>query len=160
MNFFRLFAHGKAFDPDAFLPTTFLQPDDVWRRGDSKKGYEHIEGLPGHETGGIEFILGDGRSILYPDQEQIALAFIAAHRDALKALGEFPGVDHFILMFHYEREFEGEMTGGNVGASRQLMWHALDIGCRISFTFILRRSGTNEWGEIAETDTVEDDGNV
>ncbi|VTU01212.1 unnamed protein product [Gemmataceae bacterium] len=152
MNFFHLFAHGPAFDPDAFLAVSSLRPDHVWRRGEQKRGYEHIDGLPGHETGGVEFVLGDGRTILYPDQEAVALAFITAHRDELKALGRFPGADHFILMFHYEREFDGDMTGGCVGASQQLMERALDIGCRLDFTFIVGRALVEEQVEVADAE--------
>src|SRR3954453_13051834 len=69
VNFFHLFAHGEAFDPDAFLATTTLRPDHVWRRGEPRRGYEDIEGLRGHDTGGVEFVLGDGRAIPYPRQE-------------------------------------------------------------------------------------------
>jgi hypothetical protein len=152
VNFFHLFAHGEAFDPDAFLATTTLRPDHVWRRGEPRRGYENFEGLPGHATGGVEFVLGDGRAILYPDQEEVALAFITANRDALKALSKFPGADHFILMFHYEREFDGDTVGGCVGASQRLMWHALDIGCRLDFTFVLRRTVVADSAEVADTE--------
>lgn len=162
MNFFHLFAHGEAFDPDAFLAVSPLRPDRVWRRGEPKRGYEGIEGLPGHETGGVEFVLGDGRAILYPAQEEIALAFITAHRDELKVLGDFPGADHFTLMFHYEREFDGDMVSGCVGASRRLMWHTLDIGCRLDFTFVLRRTAAEDPVVVAdaEPDATADGGGM
>jgi hypothetical protein len=155
VNFFRLFAHGKEFDVDAFLATTTLRPDYVWRRGDRRRGYEDIAGLPGHPTSGVEFVLGGGRKILYPEQEEIAVAFIAANRDGLRALGEFPGADHYILMFHYEAEFDRdrESIGGTVWASRRLMWHALDIGCHVDFALTLRRVGGED--EPAVDDAIE-----
>lgn len=146
MNHFHLFAHGETFSPDSLLATTMLRPDHIWRRGEPLLGYEDIEGLPGHKTSGVEFVLGDGRAIPYPAQEKIALDFIAARRDGLRALGEFPGAEHFILMFQYEREFDGESDyeGGCVWASRGVMRAALDIGCEITFTFGLKRRDSDD----------------
>ncbi len=37
MNQFGLFAHGESFDVDAFLASSTLRPDYVWRRGDPRQ---------------------------------------------------------------------------------------------------------------------------
>jgi hypothetical protein len=51
-----IFAHGDKFDVDAFMATSTLRPDYVWRRGPSG-------------SSGIELFLGDGRQINLADQE-------------------------------------------------------------------------------------------
>jgi hypothetical protein len=81
---FHIFAHGETFDVDAFLATSTIHPDYVWRRAP-------------RETSGIEIFLGDGREIRLVDQEDIAISYLKTHRDELRALAQFPGVDTFIL---------------------------------------------------------------
>ncbi len=110
---FHIFAHGDKFDVDAFTATSKLRPDYVWRRGPS-------------ETSGIELFLGDGREIKLVDQEDIAIQYLKTHRDALRALAEFPGVDSFILGLVWI--CKPEHSGFCVGPPAELMRHALDIG--------------------------------
>ena len=110
---FHIFAHGEAFDVDAFLATSKLHPDYVWRRGH-------------RETSGIEIFLGDGRAIRLVDQEEIAIAYLKTHRDELRALAHFPGLDTFILGLVWI--CKADHTGFSVGPSARLMWHALDVG--------------------------------
>lgn len=74
-----------------------------------------------------------------PEQERIALDFIRANRDGLRALGQFPGIETFILMFHDETVLEDDTVGVCVGPSKLLMWHALDVGVRLDYTVIVRR---------------------
>jgi hypothetical protein len=145
VNFFTLFAHGKMFDLDAFLSTSPMRPDYTWRSGDRKRYDTTTDAtFDAHITSGLEFVLGDGLSIVYPKQEQIALDFIAANRDGLKTLGNFPGADHYILMFQYESEFQGDYTAGTVWASSRLMRSCLDIGCEIDFLVAFRRVPTDD----------------
>lgn len=72
-----IIAHGEKFDVDAFLASSTLRPHFVWRS-------------EAPLTSGVEFLLGDGRQIRLPDQEEIAVAYLKAHRDELRALGQFP----------------------------------------------------------------------
>jgi hypothetical protein len=141
MNEFRLFAHGAAFDVDAFLGATTLRPDYVWRRGDQRR-YACVESR--HPTGGVEFVLGDGLTVPLPEQERIALAYLRAHPDELRALGQFPGVDTFILGLQYHMKLGGGVAGFSLGPSPSLMWHCLDIGVRPVYYVTLDRR--KEWG--------------
>src|SRR5262249_49464062 len=125
MNEFHLFAHGEAFDVDAFLQASTLRPDYVWRRGDQRR-YACVESR--HETSGVEFVLGNGLVVPFPEQEQIAIAYLKAHRDELRALAQFPGVETFILGLQYVCELDESIVGFCMGPSAILMWHALDIG--------------------------------
>ena len=117
---FHLFAHGEAFDIDAFLATTTLHPDHVWRRVRP-------------QTSGVEFVLGEGPAVPFQKQEDIAISFIKAHRDELRALAQFPGVDTFILGFRYVCKRNDSSLGFCIGPSSRLMWHALDIGFRPNY---------------------------
>src|SRR5262245_40108947 len=98
MNQFTLFAHGEAFDVDAFLARSLLRPDLVWRRGEQRR-YSCVESF--HPTSGVEFVLGDGLTAPFLAQEDIAVAYLMAHRDELRVLARFPGVTSFILGLQY-----------------------------------------------------------
>ena len=126
MNEFRLFAHGEAFDVDAFLASTTLRPDYVWRRG-GRRRYSCIESR--YPTSGVEIRLGDGLTIPLPDQEAMAIAYLKAHRDELSALARVPGADTFILGLQYRTAFESNVIGFTLAPSAQLMQHCLDVGC-------------------------------
>jgi len=127
MNQFRLFAHGEEFDVDAFLASTTLRPDHVWRRGDQRR-YSCVESR--HPTSGVEFVLGDGRTVPFLDQEGIAVTYLEAHRDELRTLARLRGMTTFILGFQYHREaLKSNVIGFCLGPSAQLMWHCLDVGC-------------------------------
>ena len=126
MNEFRLFAHGEAFAVDAFLASTSLRPTYVWRRGDQRRN-ACVESS--HPTSGVELVLGDGLSVPLPEQEGIAIAYLTAHRDELRALARFPGVDTFILGLQHCTALESNVVGFSLGLSASLMWHCLDVGC-------------------------------
>ena len=104
---------GEKFNVDAFLASSTLRPHFVWRR-------------EAPLTSGVEFFLGDGRQIRVPDQEEIAVAYLKAHRDELRALGQFPGIEAFILGLVYVCPLDS--TGFALGPPPALMRHALDIG--------------------------------
>ena len=108
-----IFAHGEAFDVDAFLAASALNPDYVWRR---------VRPM----TSGIEIVLGDGRKVRPAAQEKIATAFLKAHEQELKELRRFPGVETLILGLAYICPVEA--TGIAVTASPQLMRQADDLG--------------------------------
>jgi hypothetical protein len=110
-----ILVHGEAFDVDAFLANSTLRPDFVWRR-------------KAPVTGGMEFFLGDGRAIRLRDQENIAIAYLRAHRDELRAVAAFPGVDAFILGLVYIAKLEEGATGVALDWPPELMQSALDVG--------------------------------
>jgi len=141
VNEFRLFAHGEAFDVDAFLASTTLRPDYVWRRGDQRR-YACIESR--HPTSGVDFVLGDGLTVPFLTQEGIAVAYLKAHRDALRALAGFPGVTTFNLGLQYRTAFESNVIGFSLGPSAKLMWHCLDVGCRPTYYVTLDRLPDSE----------------
>src|SRR5437870_1063267 len=125
MNHFSIFAHGDKFNVDEFLARSALRPDYVWRRGD-QRSYACVESK--HETSGVEFVLGNGWEVPFQEQEDIALAYLEAHRDELRMLSQFPGVETFILGLQYICKLHEGLLGLCAGPSSQLMWHALDIG--------------------------------
>src|SRR5262245_35148768 len=110
-----IIAHGERFDVDAFLGKSTLRPDFVWRR-------------EAPLTSGVEFFLSDGRAIGLRDQEHMAIVYLKAHRDELRAIAEFPGVDAFTLGLVYIAELDGWVSGVALDWPRELMLLALDIG--------------------------------
>jgi hypothetical protein len=137
MNYFGVFAHGEEFDVDAFLATTILRPDVVWRRGEQQR---HACFESRHATAGVEFTLGDGRSIPLPEQQRIAVSYLSANRDALKDLAARPGVTVFVLGLQYHIVLEPDVIGFCMGPSTRLMRQALDIGVSPTFYVSLDRS--------------------
>jgi hypothetical protein len=152
MNEFRLFAHGEEFDVDAFLASTTLRPDHVWRRGDQRR-YACVESR--HPTSGVEFVLGDGRTVPFLEQDTIAVAYLELHRDELRTLARFPGVTTFNLGLQYRAAFESNAIGFCLGPSAQLMWHCLDVGCEPVYYVTLDRLPEPET-EDAEPDAAPD----
>jgi hypothetical protein len=136
MNEFKLFAHGEEFDVDAFLASTTLRPDSVWRRGDQRRYYSCIESR--YPTSGVEFVLGDGLTVPFWKQEQIAVAYLKDHCDELRALARFPGVA-FVLALQYRTAFESNVIALSLSSSVKLMWHCLDVGCELVFYVTLDR---------------------
>src|SRR5262249_35754715 len=108
MNEFRLLAHGASFDVDAYLTTTTLRIDSVWRRGDLSP-HSCVENR--YQTSGVEIALGDGRVVPLPEQEKIAIEYLKSHRDELRALARYPGVEAFVLSLQYYCEFDLDVTG-------------------------------------------------
>jgi hypothetical protein len=131
MNEFRLFAHGAEFDPDAYLASVPLQFDGVWRRGEA--GRDHPK------SSGVFKILGDGRTMPVWEQEQVAIAFLAAHRETLKALGRHPQVTTFILGLQYHLLLRSNTIGFCMGPSASLMRHCLDVGIAPIYYVTLER---------------------
>jgi hypothetical protein len=120
MNEFRLFAHGVAFDPEAYLSEAALKFDGVWHKGEA--GNDHPK------SSGVFKVLGDGRTVPIIEQEQIAIEFLSANRKALKALATYPGVTTFILGLQYHIELCEGTIAFCLGPSARLMSHAVDIG--------------------------------
>jgi len=125
MNRFTIFAHGKDFDIDQFLPTTALSFDCLWRIGDHQR-YSSVDSK--YSTNGVEIVLGDGYDIPFQKQEEIAMRYMTENRKELQALGKFSGVESFILGFHYHVKLEENLLGFTMGSSEQLMSLALDVG--------------------------------
>jgi hypothetical protein len=110
-----ILAHGETLDVDALLANSKLRPDFVWRR-------------EAPTTSGVEFLLGDGRAIQLRDQENMAITYLRAHRDELRAIAAFPGVDAFILGLVYIAKLEEEVSGAALNWPQELMQSALDVG--------------------------------
>jgi hypothetical protein len=130
---FRLFAHGESFDVDAFLAMTTLHAKHVWRRGE-----QCVNGPP-RTTSGITIVLHDGQPLSLPAQEEVAVEYLRAHRDQLRALTEFPGVEVFVLGLQYDIELDASLVGFHITPSPQLMWHALDVGVEVTYYVMLDR---------------------
>lgn len=111
---FHIFGLGEAFDVDAFLATSKLRPDFVWKR------------LGNGPTNGLELLIGEGDTLPLPEQEKIAIAYLETHREELRALAQFPGLAALNLGLVYRCSLDA--TGFCVGPSRELMQHALDAG--------------------------------
>jgi len=86
-------------------------------------------------TNGIELLLGDGRQIKLTDQEEAAIGYLKAHREELKALVQFPGVDTCVLGLVWI--CKPEQLGFCVGPSFELMQLALDIGKECHRRFVV-----------------------
>ena len=138
MNHFTLFAHGEAFDADAFVSKTSLRFDYVWRRGDQRR-YACVSSK--HPTSGVEKVLGDGAAIPLPKQQHIAIEFLSHNREALLELADQAGVDTFVLGLHYEIKVEEGIVGVCMSPSDELMKLALDLRITPNFYVVLDRSG-------------------
>jgi len=136
MNEFRLFAHGVAFDSDAYLAAAPLKFDGVWHKGEA--GNDHPK------SSGVFKVLGDGRTLPIVEQEQIAIEFLSANREALKALATYRGVTTFILGLQYHIELGEDTIGFCIGPSLRLMWHALDIGIEPTYYVTLDKRQEQE----------------
>jgi hypothetical protein len=110
-----ILVHGETLDVDAFLANSSLRPDFEWRR-------------KAPVTSGVEFFLGDGRALRLRDQETIAITYLRAHRDQLRAVASFPGVEAFILGLAYIAKLEEGVTGVALDWPPELMQSALDVG--------------------------------
>ena len=80
------------------------------------------------KSSGVFKMLGNGRTLPIFEQERIAVEFLSANREALKALATYPGVTTFILGLEYHITVDEGMIGFCVCPLAQLMAHALEIG--------------------------------
>ncbi len=150
MNHFAIFAHGHAFDVDAYLQATKLDFDYVWRRGEPKL-YSCL-GTP-NTTSGVEKVLGPGERITMHEQERIAIDFIVANRDELRKLGTWPGVDVFTIGLQYQLTLAQDVRGFYLGSSTLLMERALEIGAEIGFYVVHLNAEMEEgWSEPPSED--------
>ena len=125
MNHFTLFAHGESFDVDAYTATTTLVFNSVWRRGDQRR-YSCVESK--HPTSGIEIVLGDGRTVPLPEQEEIAIEYLKAHTDELRSWRGFQKSIPSYSAFNTTSKLDDGLLGFCMGPCALLMWHALNIG--------------------------------
>ena len=131
-NYFKIFALGEEFDVDAFLASSSMVPSYYWRRGEPKGG----RGSP-YPSSGVTYEIADGKSVPFLQQEDLAISFLKAHREELKALGQFPGITHFTLGLEYSKAAQRNLVGFAIGTSPQLMWHLLDIGlCLTNYVWL------------------------
>ena len=132
MNDFRLFAHGQAFDPDAFLAKGTLDFDGVWRKGELGHGQP--------QSGVIFKTLGNGKSLSIFDQDRIAIAYLHANRDALVELAKHPDVTTFILGLQYHIRLEASTVGFCFRGPSALLTHLCNaIGIDLTIYVTLDR---------------------
>jgi hypothetical protein len=137
MNEFRLFAHGVEFDPDAYLASSALTVDGVWRKGESGRNHP--------KSSGVFKVLGDGRTLPLFEQERIAIEYLSANREALETLARHPQVSTFILGLQYHMVLKVGTVAFAMELSEPLMRQCLDIG--ISPTFYVTLDREHERGE-------------
>lgn len=116
---FHIFALGETFDVDAFLAQSSLHPDFVWRRQGNGP------------TNGLEILLGDADKATLREQEEIAANYLREHRNELRALASFPGVEALNLGLVYR--VGPNQLGFCLGPSRALMIAALDSEVRPNY---------------------------
>ncbi len=80
-------------------------------------------------------------AVPFLEQRGIAIAYLKAHREELRALAQTPGVDTFILGFQYDIDFDDNIAGFCLGPSPRLMWHCLDVGCVPTYYVNIVREG-------------------
>jgi hypothetical protein len=76
----------------------------------------------------VEFLLGDGRATSLRQQEKIAITYLKGHRDELRSIATFPGVDAFILGLVHIAKLEEGVNGVALDWPPELMKPALDAG--------------------------------
>lgn len=121
-NQFRLFAVGDDFDVDAYLPTTILEFDTVWRRGDIR-GCEYFHDR--YPTSGIAKSLGDGLTLTPDEQDDLAIEYLKHNVEPLRELAVFPGVETVRLGLHWKIDNSPGIISTAVRLSPQLMLYAL-----------------------------------
>jgi hypothetical protein len=129
----RLFALGEKFDVDAYLANAPLQFNEVWRVGDYVCGGGVIQ------SNGVEIYLDEGNRTLV-QQDRIAVEFISTHREALRELGAFSGVEAFILGLYLN--IPAGFWGTVASLSFELTRYSLDLGIELKL-YIDR-----EWDEF------------
>ena len=131
------FGNEALFDVAAFLAATSLVPTSIQRKGDRKNSAR----FPSYfENSAVIFELGDGRSLSWQEQEATAIAFLKEHREELRTLAQFPGVERFELGLRYFSIADPSLIMFCVQASSQLMWHLLDTGCSVMWLITLDRN--------------------
>jgi hypothetical protein len=84
-------------------------------------------------------VLGEGQKVPIFEQERIAIEYLSANRDALKALVMYPGVTTINLGLQYHIELEPGTVGFCMGPSVLLMRQCLDIGVLPTFYVSIER---------------------
>jgi len=122
-------AYGKSLQVDAALGVISLVPTLVTRDGE-RKGPHPAHGI--YAGSSLQFSLGEGREIPFIEQQNIAIAFMHQHREQLRALSAFPGVESLSLGLHYRRSVASNVVMFSIDLLPRLMWHVLDCGCSLS----------------------------
>src|SRR5689334_6667779 len=91
MEKLQIFAFGKAFDVDAFLPTTSLGIARVWRLGDLRGHPLIIQDTCSHS--GVVIEIGASETLSLNEQDTLATEFLEKNEEQLKHLVKYPGVE-------------------------------------------------------------------
>jgi len=90
-------ASGKDFDVDDFLGDGKLEPLSIWRKGERR-----AQSAKPNETSGVRFEVSAAEFSNLPAQAKDALAFLQLHREWLRKLVAFPGVERVTADFGTE----------------------------------------------------------
>lgn len=131
MNELRVFAHGESFNPDAYLKTAPIQFDGAWQKGEND--HDHPK------SSEVFKVLGDGQKLIIFQQQEVAIEYLFANRDALRALAQQPDITTFVIGLQYHIKLEQDIKGFCMSPLPLLMELALDIGIDITFYVTLDR---------------------
>ena len=107
---------GAEFDPDAFLATTDVTVNRVYRRGDRRSAKSV------HDTGGFTVVVSDSNGDELGKQVEDAIDYLRANQVALARLHDYAGVEMVQL------DFGCDFAAGGVGQFFRLPL-ALLTGC-------------------------------
>ncbi|MDB5335167.1 MAG: hypothetical protein JWN70_786 [Planctomycetaceae bacterium] len=140
MNEFVLCVSGVDLDVDACLSTCPFTPVHVWRKATAKSDDGSDHGL---QTSGFKIELGNA-SAGFHDQQKTATEFVRHHRNILKAMAQFPGVETFGLVLVFQVTLTSGLCGFMISSSSELSWHALDVGLSINTVVWLEQEDIND----------------
>lgn len=133
-NQFGIFAHGESFDPDAYIASSSLKFDGLWRKGEISADHP--------TSSGVYKELGDGLDIPLWQQERLAIEYLTTNRELLKDLAQHPAITTFIIGLQYRLESNSGIVGFSFGPSLVLMRHCLDIGIEPTYYVWIDRAQT------------------
>lgn len=132
---------GKEFKVDEAVAAASLIPTSITRDGERKGPH------PRHGTyvgSWLHYSLGEGREVPFDEQQRIAIAFMRQHREQLRTLSTWPGVDRASLGLHYRRRVESNVVMFSLELSASFMRHLLDCGFGVSEYVELERFDPDE----------------
>ncbi len=122
-------ASGAAFDVDAFLKDSALEPSVIYRKGQRRKPASRGSQV----TSGFNVVICREEESL-GKQVKHALTFLRANRDEIVRLGRFGGVEQLVLDFGCPQR---ETATRNVHFPVELLATAGGLGVDIEVSFYL-----------------------
>jgi hypothetical protein len=94
-------AFGKDFDVDAFIATSTLLVDTLWRKGERRFPMS-LTNVALNETSGLRLLASNAEFSELSKQIDESIVYLRTNHDALKSLGFAAGVDGAVLDFGAE----------------------------------------------------------